>query len=125
MNGRVPNMEDGAVFVSMVCQHEVCDLCLKKIMTGSKQCPFCRIDLSQEELQENVSCGRFYFVLSLISVGWSLFTGLSNVQFYNLKKLFESIHGGILSSHKLNFQGEGWNDVLPIIEWGLSRCIFS
>ena len=64
-------MEDGVVLVSMVCHHELCDKCLQKIMVGSKECPFCRVDLN--ELQENVSCREFYFVLGIMSVGLILY----------------------------------------------------
>ena len=38
-------LEEGVVFVSMACRHELCELCFEKIMKRSKECPLCRMDL--------------------------------------------------------------------------------
>lgn len=43
-------LEEGVVFVSMACRHELCELCFEKIMKRSKECPLCRMDLSKVEI---------------------------------------------------------------------------
>jgi hypothetical protein len=74
-------LEEDLIFVSMKCKHEVCEVCLQKIMVNSKECPMCRMDLRPEarlELQpepqpesQSVSCDKLTgacFMLTLISL---------------------------------------------------------
>ena len=75
-------LDEDSIFVSMKCKHEVCEVCLQKIMVNSKECPMCRMDLRQPEQPEQpeprhesqlerVSCDKIIgacFMLSLISL---------------------------------------------------------
>ncbi len=68
-------LEEDAPFVSMPCKHEVCEVCLRKIMENSKECPMCRANLRQpEQIQVprgSASCekvGMVCFMLAFISL---------------------------------------------------------
>lgn len=82
-------LEEGVVFVSMACRHELCELCFEKIMKRSKECPLCRMDLRvkvcevrnerevcevrqernerevREERQPNTSCSCVFCAISI------------------------------------------------------------
>jgi hypothetical protein len=73
-------LEEDAAFVSMTCKHEVCEVCLRKIMENSKECPLCRMDLRppvqhvlqiQQAPPERVSCEClviFFFMTAFVSL---------------------------------------------------------
>jgi hypothetical protein len=60
-------MEEDVKFVAMECGHELCDACLKKIMDVSKECPMCRLPLT-EAPKESAFCQKIVCILCFASI---------------------------------------------------------